>query len=108
MPKNYHEAEAKMGLGDPNDLFKMAYCKNLDGEIDGKEGFLLTSFSQEKVRARGSTPFVDKSPKNLEAIEYQPIAGDHILGMFQAWGQHRFGNERHLVLWIPTKEVLVR
>ena len=106
VPKNHLIAEGFTEKRDGTNIQRAGYCKNLGGGgINGGNGFVLTPYSQAELRERGVATFTERSPRRIEPIEYQPLAGDDIFGMFAAFNSHSFAEQRHLVLWGPRNIV---
>lgn len=75
-----------------------------DFPFRGKLGIFLSPYSAKAVHDRGGSTFDER--RNLCRIEFQPIAGDYVLGMFSAWSQQPEKDDVSLVLYMPKSRVI--
>ena len=80
----------------------VAFVRNF--QIDGKLGVFLSSTSAEAIHAQGRKTLDEK--ENLLRVEFSPIGGDFVLGMFSAWSRQPFGDSVSLVLWMPRSQTI--
>lgn len=69
-----------------------------------KSGIFFSPFSAEEVHARGGTTIDEK--EDLFRIEFEPIAGDYVLGMFNAWSQQPEKETLSLLLYMSKSKVM--
>ena len=72
--------------------------------LEGKPGIFLSPYSAEATHAMGGQTFDER--ENLHRIEFEPIGGDFVLGMFHAWGNALKGRAP-LVLYMSRSYVMV-
>ena len=68
----------------------------------GHDGIFLSPYSALEVHERGGETHDERC--NLVRMEFQPIDGDHIVGMFAAWKS--WGGSSSLVLYISVSKLL--
>ena len=93
---------------DSSDSFLAARINDFPHE--SFDGFYLTSFSSKVIRGTGRMTFEDRYLKdegvNLERVEFLPVNGNFLVGMFTEWG-NRFGVDgSRLVLYIARRHFL--
>ena len=74
-------------------------------EFRGKSGIFLSPFSADAVHDHGGTT-VDEQ-QNLWRVEFRPIGGDYVLGMFDAWHEQLASEGITLVLYIHKSRVMI-
>lgn len=72
--------------------------------VEDKSGIFFSPFSAEAVHIRGGQTFDEKH--NLFRIEFEPIGGDFVLGMFSAWAQHPLNDTISLALYMSRSKVI--
>jgi len=87
---------------DGEDARLVACVRNFPYE--GKGGLFLSPYSAEIVHRKGRGTFDEQH--GLYRIEYEPVAGDYVLGMFTRWGSHPINDQASLLLYIPRDRVL--
>ena len=75
-----------------------------DFPIRDRSGIFFSPFSAEAVHTTGGRTIDEK--ENLWRIEFEPIAGDYVLGMFNAWSQQLEKDTIALVLYISKSRVI--
>jgi hypothetical protein len=75
-----------------------------DFPYEHRGSIFLSPWDADDVRARGGKTFDDRH--GAYRIEFRPLRGDYILGMFDAWEKHTIAEEAALALWIPKSKIL--